>query len=244
MKQHEAVIEVMKANGGYATLGLLYRGVLQVPGVEWKSKTPFASIRRIVQVYDQFFKIRPGVWALEAYRDRLPSELLSPSDSIKPAVIEFNHSFYQGLLLEFGNLRNFTTYVPAQDKNRNFYEKKLIDVATLKTMHRFTYPDIVPRVQYIDVIWFNDRKMPHSVYEVEHSTDMRDALLKFVELQDFYTDFFIVADEVRKTHFERSIAFEAFKPIQKRVKFLSYESLTTLYEKSVELDLLHRKFGI
>ena len=47
MKQHEAVIEVMKANGGYATLGLLYRGVLQVPGVEWKSKThlpPFAGL--------------------------------------------------------------------------------------------------------------------------------------------------------------------------------------------------------
>ncbi len=49
MKQHEAVIQVMKKNGGYATLGYLYKNALKVPGVIWKTKTPFASIRRIVQ---------------------------------------------------------------------------------------------------------------------------------------------------------------------------------------------------
>ena len=55
MKQHEAVIEVMRANGGYATLGLLYKEALRIPGVEWKTKTPFASMRRIVQKSDLFF---------------------------------------------------------------------------------------------------------------------------------------------------------------------------------------------
>lgn len=33
MKQHEAVIKVMEGKGGYATLGLLYQEVLNVPGV-------------------------------------------------------------------------------------------------------------------------------------------------------------------------------------------------------------------
>jgi hypothetical protein len=59
MKQHEAVVEVMKKNGGFATLGLLYRKALEIPGVSWKTKTPFASIRRIVQDKRFFFKIRP-----------------------------------------------------------------------------------------------------------------------------------------------------------------------------------------
>lgn len=39
MKQHEAVIQVMKENGGYATFGHLYQNVLEVPGVTWKTKT-------------------------------------------------------------------------------------------------------------------------------------------------------------------------------------------------------------
>ena len=57
MMQYEAVVRVMEESGGYATLGHLYEHVLDVPGCEWKTKTPFASIRRIVQVYpDLFFK--------------------------------------------------------------------------------------------------------------------------------------------------------------------------------------------
>lgn len=57
MKQHEAVIKIMEQNGGFATLGYLNQTVLKVPNVEWKTKTPFASIRRIVQDERFFFKI-------------------------------------------------------------------------------------------------------------------------------------------------------------------------------------------
>jgi len=49
MKQYEAVIKVMEEKGGYATLGLLYQEVLNVPGVICKIKTPFASTCHIVQ---------------------------------------------------------------------------------------------------------------------------------------------------------------------------------------------------
>lgn len=76
MKQHEAVIKVMEENGGFATLGLLYQEVLDVPKVKWETKTPLASIRRIVQDDRFFFKIKPGLWALKEYRDRLPAEIL------------------------------------------------------------------------------------------------------------------------------------------------------------------------
>ena len=40
MNQREAVIEAMKVNGGYATLGHLYKEALKIPGVAWVSKTP------------------------------------------------------------------------------------------------------------------------------------------------------------------------------------------------------------
>ena len=76
MKQHEAVIKAMKKNGGYATLEHLYQSALKVPGVKWKTKTPEASIRRIVQDERFFFKIRPGLWALKEYKDKLPKKIL------------------------------------------------------------------------------------------------------------------------------------------------------------------------
>ena len=60
MNQKEQVIEAMKNNGGYATLQQL--NVL-VDVSKWKSKTPYASIRRIVQVNNEFFKIKLGLWA-------------------------------------------------------------------------------------------------------------------------------------------------------------------------------------
>ena len=76
MKQHEAVVEAMKQNGGFATLGYLYQAALKIPGCDWGTKTPFASIRRIVQQHrDLFFKIRPGLWALIAQRKEVLEKL-------------------------------------------------------------------------------------------------------------------------------------------------------------------------
>jgi hypothetical protein len=83
MKQHEAVIRIMEENGGYSTLGYLNQNVLLVKGCEWKTKTPFASIRRIVQDERFFFKIRPGLWALKTYKDKLPPEILPTKNEPK-----------------------------------------------------------------------------------------------------------------------------------------------------------------
>ena len=74
MKQYEAVIEVIEKNGGHATLGQLYSQVLQVKGVEWKTKTPLASIRRIVQTQKEIYKIKPGLYALSKYKQEFESK--------------------------------------------------------------------------------------------------------------------------------------------------------------------------
>ena len=71
MKQYEAVIEVMKSSGGYATLGNLYQKVFNIENVNWGTKTPFASIRRIVQDERFFFKIKPGLWALKEEKEKV-----------------------------------------------------------------------------------------------------------------------------------------------------------------------------
>ncbi len=61
MAQKDDVIIAMEKNGGYATFQQL-NSIVDVSN--WKTKTPAASIRQIVQVYPDFFRIRPGLWAL------------------------------------------------------------------------------------------------------------------------------------------------------------------------------------
>ena len=238
MKQHEAVIKVMEENGGYATLGYLYQNVLKVPGCEWKTKTPFASMRRIVQDDRFFFKIKPGLWALKSHRHLLPDEMLAKKEKT-PRQIDFTHSYYQGLIVQLGNLQEYETFVPSQDKNKVFLGKeRLGSLASRTDIYPFTYDSITSRAQTIDVVWFNSRKMPTSVFEVEHSTDMKNSLVKFVELQDFRTGMIIVADESRKKQYEQTIILNAFMPVKNYVSFWSYQQLSKLHSKSFELKVI------
>lgn len=232
MKQHEAVIEAMRQNGGYATLGHLYRTATRIPGSHWGTKTPFASIRRIVQVYKKdFFKIRPGLWALASERAAVLSKLALDAKADARNLEEFNHSYYQGLLVEIGNLTNYETFVPHQDKNKSFLERRLSEVATLKEFYGFTYDSLLRRAKTVDVSWFNHRKFPEAFFEVEHSTDIQNSLLKFVEFQDFKIRFYIVADKLRLGEFQNKLRYTAFAPIRSGVSFLDYESLSDLHSK-------------
>jgi hypothetical protein len=238
MKQHEAVIKVMEDYGGYATLGFLNQEALKVKDCVWKSKTPFASIRRIVQDERFFFKIKPGLWALKSYKNRLPLDIFPTKEISKSKQEEFNHTYYQGLLVEIGNLKKFQTYIPNQDRNKIFLGKTLGDIAAISEIYKFSYDNILQKARTIDVSWFNLRKMPHMLFEVEHSTDIQNSLLKFTELQDFYVKFYIVADEARKREFESKLLLNAFVPIQKRIQFMSYNQLSDLHTKtSIESSL-------
>ena len=244
MKQYEAVIETLDKLGGIATLGELNREVFKIKDCEWKTKTPFASIRRIVQQTKGIYKIKPGLYGLEKCRKQLEDRGIivkkkknKDSDNVKT----FNHTYYQGILLIIGKYHNMQTFIPKQDKNKRFYDgTRLQDISTLKEMPSYSYPQIVKRSSTIDTIWFNERNMPHSFFEIEHSTDIQNSLLKFNDLQDFYARMTIVADIKRKAEFEYKMHFHAFDDLRlnKRVSFLSYDSLIKQYEMEEEKQLL------
>ena len=239
MNQHEFVIKTMEEYGGDATLGFFNQNV---DISNWKTKTPFATIRRIVQDERFFFKIRPGLWALKTYKNRLPENIFSAEKISKTKQEEFNHSYYQGLLAEIGNLKKFETFVPYQDKNKKYLEKNLKDITTIEKFYKFGYEDIVSRAITIDVSWFNERKMPNSFFEVEHSTDIQNSLSKFVDLQDFRANFFIVADKAREKEFQKKNTFGAFSQIRHRVQFMSYDDLSNLHAKTFETANVENKF--
>jgi len=228
MYQYEAVAAVMRENGGYATLKTLYQRAPAVEGCEWGTKTPNASIRRIVQTRDDFFKIRPGLWAQEGHRDRLPASVYDESVD-ETQREEYSHWYFQGLLTEVGNVRQAETWVPAQDRNRDFLETTLGEVRTLDSLPEFGYERLVERASTVDVVWFNEREMPASFIEVEFSTDFQNSLHKFLDLRDFHAGFVIAADETRQSQFEKRLGQSGFEPIRDRVEFFSFEEVSRVH---------------
>lgn len=237
MKQHEAVIKTIGKLGGVATLGQLNQKVFEITDCKWGTKTPFATIRRIVQTRDEIYKIKPGLYGLKKYKDQNESKgIIKETERNKDSreMIEFNHSYYQGLLLAIGKLKDLQTFVPNQDKNNKFLDKKLEELRTLSKIPNFSYPSMIARSRTIDVIWFNKREMPDSFFEIEHSTDIQSSLLKFNDLQDFHVSMLIVADKKRRIEYEQKIKYSSFKDISQRVKFLAYDSLAKQYEFYLE----------
>ena len=224
--QAQQVIDTLRKIGVYATLGDLYH---LVDTKSWATKTPNESIRRIVQQSGEIFKIQPGLWALEECREEVMRKFdIEPQE--EKSVERFTHGYYQGLIIEIGNMKHYTTYVPAQDQNRKFIEKPLKDICSTIHIPAFSYKELTDRARTVDVIWFNERNMPDTFFEVEHSTDIQNSITKFCDLQDFNSRFLIVAPQNRKEQFDKVISRTAFKDVKKRVSFSSYESIYRQYE--------------
>lgn len=248
MKQYEAVLETLDRLGGVATLAELNSEVFKIKDCEWKTKTPFASIRRIVQQTKGIYKIRPGLYGLEKYRKQIEDRgIVVETEKNKESEIlkTFNHTYYQGLLLIVGKCLGMDTFLPKQDKNKKFYDgRTLREFATLNEQPQYSYSRFVKRSATIDTIWFNERKMPHSFFEVEHSSDMQNSLLKFCDLQDFHVRMVVVADMRRKEEYLGKLNYHAFDSLRKggRVAFLSYEALVKQYEFELEKQNLEWHF--
>ncbi len=223
--------------GGIATLGQLNQEVFKIEDCIWNTKTPFASIRRIVQTNKEIYKIKPGLYGLKRFKKENEAKGIiqeTAKNKNSETIRKFNHSYYQGLIIIVGNLRKLHTFLPNQDKNKLFLNEKLGNLATLSHIPQFSYENLVQRSSTVDVIWFNERMMPHSFFEVEHSTDIQNSLIKFNDLQDFSSRMFIVADKLRKAEFEKKRNYNALKNIQSRVNFLDYETLSKQYEQALE----------
>jgi len=237
MKQHEAVISALEKLGGIATLGQLYEEVFKIPGCNWATKTPFASIRRIVQLRKEIYKIKPGLYGLASKKcEHAAQGIIAETEKNKDAaeVTEFGHTYYQGLLLIVGKLKRFNCWSPNQDKNKRFLNSNLGSLRTLEEIPRFSYDNLVKRSATVDVIWFNERVMPSSLFEVEHGGDIQNSLLKFNDLQDFNTRMVVVSDPKRRGEFEDKVRYSAFRDIADRVKFLPYNWLVKEYEHTIE----------
>jgi hypothetical protein len=241
--QRETVIKIMEKNGGYATLGLLNQHAVRVPGVDSKAEDPFRRLRQVLQDEDFFFMIRPGLWALRSSKSRLSPGLFPKRRRAGSEELGTDHAYYQGLLIEIGNLRQLDTFIPPKDRSSTFLRKRLGDAASLPIIHEFASEEFVRVAETIDVSWFNRRQMPTSFFEVDDLTPMIRSLLSFLELEGIAASFFMVASEARRSGFQSKLAFKAFESISRRVGFLSFEEVAELHAKECEIASRRGKLG-
>jgi hypothetical protein len=222
----EAIEKVLLKNHYVASLKKIYKEIPKYRPLT--GKTPFNTIQERVQRDPKFTRIGLGVYALTEYLDKLPKVVPPTSENEKKERL---HARIQGMLIEIGNSREQVqdTYTP--NKNWIFENKKLESLTTVKNVPKFTFEEIITHtVRYFDVIWFNERRFPLKVFEVEYSTNFRDALIKFVELQDFRVEFCCVSFDKRENQFQREVNRNAFRALQGRCEFKTFEQVENDYE--------------
>lgn len=232
--QADDVERALVALGGYATLADLYK---RAPIQSWGTKTPFATVRRILQTDPRFFRIRPGLWGLTAQCDPILNRLQIGEAASEEQQTAFDHTYYQGLALMIGKLRGYEVFAPKSDRGKPFLGEPLGTHVSVQELPRFTYNTLCQRAQTVDVIWFHRREaglFPNAYFEIEHTTDFNSALIKFTEFQDFRIRFYIVARKERQGEFQKRIRASAFDAVRSWVKFVDYEALVRLYEREVE----------
>ena len=86
----------------------------------------------------------------------------------------------------------------------------------------------------MDVIWFDQWKFPVEFIEVENTTDINSAFLKFVLLYAFHSTFRVVAPAARKREFESKLHHRSFALVAERTKFTSYDFVAGMHTKASE----------
>lgn len=231
----EAIEKVLLANNYVAPLRKIYKEIAKYRSLT--GQTPFNTIQAIVQRDPKFTKVGLGIYALTNYLDKLPT---FPEPRSKEQEKEQTHYSIQGMLLEIGNVEGYDTYSP--NKNAIFDNKPLLQLMTLPQFPNFTYPNLIRSVRFIDVMWFNERSFPKFAFEVEITPQFKNSLLKFSELSDFYTTFYLVAEAENQDKYYREISRTVFREIKERCLFKTCDQVRDMYLKSIEKQRISAEF--
>ena len=163
-------------------------------------------------------------------------------EEIKIRVKEIEHVDAEALLLNIGNLLGYETYTPDKQKRSKRLNKVLKEIALLKEIPAFTYEDVLEIVKNIDVIWFKD-EYPECCFEVEHTTNVRDGLLRLYQISALKgIKFFVVAPASVFPRFQKEILRKPFKEIKERYIFKTYEDLVKFFIEAIRYHKIKDNF--
>jgi hypothetical protein len=174
----------------------------------------------------------------ELVRTKELAKIISKKEKVK---ISFTHSDLQGKLLLIGSYLNYRTYTPDIEKNSIY--GKLGDLCSEKVLPTDCIPLLsIDAVKYIDVIWFDDEGYPTHAFEVEHTTDITKGLLRLYQLHKLHIRLFIIADEEKRTKYNKEITKSPFSRIKQEYIFKNYQELDEFYKSVKNFSQCSKKF--
>ena len=240
----ESIEQILKDNGGTASLEKMYQDIgryRDLSGNQQWQATLRGVMYRDMRQRDRIVRVGLGVFGLkEAAEGKSTFQQVAQSQTVVPSS---RHSTIQGMLLELGNFYGYETYTA--DPNSKFDEKRLGSIASMQEVPAFTFPDLLEQVKKIDVIWFSkrtQRAFPKAAFEVENTPEFRRSMLKLYQLRDYKTEFYLIADQDRKSLFEKRLDNDPFNDIRQEYIFRNFEQVSQLYVAAAEHFLLKEKF--
>lgn len=247
MQWNDLIERVIIENGGSGSLSLLYQEAhryRRLPRGDWK-KTLRGVLYRDVKK-GRFIKVGLAVYALPAFsiEDSAYSAAVSEKNA-RDFIIKAAdpHSTIEGMLIELGNFYKFLTYT--SDKNNAFDGKTLSSIEGLRQIPEFTYGKIMKIVRRMDVIWFLAKPkyiFPKYIYEVEHSGDFTNSMLKMFQLKDFDATFVLASWDSKRKMFDDRIDQEPFHEVKNRFIFRPFELISEFYFSAVKHFELEAKY--
>lgn len=235
MTKIEAIARVMEDNGGTASLSVIYDNIIKYyptakDSVKWQEGIRGVLYRELKN-NRRFKKIGISIYALSDYKEEGKPK---PRDTFRM------HSYIEGICIELGNFNKFFTYTadPSATYRDNLH---LADFVTMRELPNFSYEGIVHDAKNIDVIWLNMKGLafPKKIFEVVDSVGtLTGAFNRSLQLQNFMTEFFIVAPEKHHDKFLQTMELEIYQPQKDRFKFINYDDIQDLYETTARKDKL------
>ena len=152
--------------------------------------------------------------------------IVSETAEEEPSPALDDHWDAIAMLAQVGKLLGYDVYIADPARESSMFGVKLGELADLQEMPHFTLDRYLETIGYVDVIWFQE-EFPAYCFEVEHSTNVTQGLLRLYQIRRF-TDarFFIIAPAKVEQRFRSEVEKDPFHQIKDRYTFKSYDELS------------------
>lgn len=230
MTKVEAIKRILEDHNGIATWDIIYSEIERYyPGIksspEWQ-----AGIRGVFYREEKnnrnFKRVGLGMLALRDFNEEKVEDI--KNDPVRL------HSYLEGVCIDIGNFLKLKTYTA--DPTAKYNELPLSDIATLKSIPKFTYNEIIDTIKKIDVLWFNEKgyQFPKRSIEIVDSINtLERALKRSIQLLEFNLSFYILCKKEDIHKVEKAISLEPYVRIRDRFKVKDYDYILSIYKDPI-----------
>jgi hypothetical protein len=155
--------------------------------------------------------------------------------------IPLTHSDIEAKIILIGSYLNYRTYTP--DRGKQSIYGILGNLCSEKEVPIESIPKIsIDKVREIDVIWFDEEGYPTHAFEVEHSTDVTKGLLRLYQIHKLHIRLYIIAEEEKRTKFDKEVSVNPFNKIKEEYIFKNYQELDEFFESVKNFTMVQEKF--